>query len=90
MNSPDIEMLRQQYCATPHEFDAFVPKDKFSAKEIQLITQYGNWFDAIWRGDVPLVTDKLRHFYAARSRNCVGRTGVEEVWFRYDSLRIPF
>jgi hypothetical protein len=69
MTSPDIDILRQQYCATTHQFDNFVPKDQFSANEIQLITQYGKWFDAILRGDVPLVTDKLRHFYSARSRN---------------------
>lgn len=90
MNAQDIDRLRQQYCVTPHEFDAFVPRKEFSENEIRLIIQYGNWFDAIWRDEVPLVTDKLRHFHAAKASNFEGRTGVEEVRFRYDSFRPPF
>jgi uncharacterized protein YifE (UPF0438 family) len=90
MNSQEIDTLRQQYCATPHVFDDFVSRGQFSEKEIRLITEYGSWFDAIWSDDIPLVTDKLRHFHAARAHGFEGRTSVEEVWFRYDSLRIPF
>jgi hypothetical protein len=78
---PQIDQLRNQYTQTPYMFDMTMSEYEFSKKEKALIERYGNWFEAIWNGEVPLHTDKLKHFYAVKEANFQNRIPVEEFFF---------
>jgi len=89
-SAPIIDELREKYLnMAPYSYDVTV-KSHFTDQEIDAIEKYGHWFEAIWRDQVPLVTDKLRHFYLAKNRLCDSRTKMEDLWFRYTKLKFPF
>lgn len=86
-----IDRLRQHYLnMAPYEFDHAIPEGLFSDDEIRIVKSYGHWFEAIWEDKVPLETDKLRHFYAAKDLNFSDRTRIEDIWFRYEREKCPF
>jgi uncharacterized protein YifE (UPF0438 family) len=86
----NIDQLRETYLQqAPYQYDPTV-RPHFTGQEIEAIEKYGNWFEAIWEDRVPLATDKIKHFYLAKNRLFSERTKMEEIWFRYTSLRIPF
>jgi uncharacterized protein YifE (UPF0438 family) len=89
-NMAHIAKLRDQYTQVPYVFDMMIDQCEFNSKEQALVERYGHWFEAIWNGDVPLLTDKLKHFYAARDEGFSDRTAVEQIWYLYDKHRIPF
>ena len=63
----NLDGLRQKYLnMPPYVYDVTIGDDLFTEKEISDIARYGNWFNAIWNGDVELKTDKLKHFYGAK------------------------
>jgi hypothetical protein len=85
-----IDDLRNKYIEkAPYPYDLTV-KAHFSEQELATIVMYGFWFDAIWKDQVPLITDKLKHFYLAKSRQFDSKTKIEELWFRYNDLIVPF
>jgi len=89
----DIDELRQEYLnMSPYVFDIVINEDHlFTAKEKEDIAKYGNWFDAIWNGEIPLSTKKLKHFYEAQKDDYKGRTKYEELWYRYKKIEgLPF
>lgn len=55
-----------------------------------MIRKYGNWLAAIWDGKVPLETEKLKHFFAAKQAGFQGRTRIEDLWYRYKLAEVPF
>ena len=87
----NLDKLRQKYLnMTQYNFDATIRKDLFTEQDIADIEKYGNWFNAIWNNEVPLTTSKLKNFYAAKSKNCEGRTRLEELWYKYKKYELPF
>ena len=81
--SLNVDNLRDHYLSLkPYPFDEST-RSMFSVEEIDFIRTYGNWFQAIWNRDVPQVTPKLKYFDASKAENFVGRTRIEDVWFRY-------
>jgi len=76
----------------PHyHFDTTIDENyHFSDKEQADIAKYCNWFQAIWNDKVPLVTDKLKRFYAAKNPNFKDRGKYEELWCQYKSRELPF
>lgn len=86
----NVDKLREHYLSMgPYPFDEGA-RSLFSDKEIDVVRTYGNWFQAIWRNQVPLVTPKLKHFYESRAKGFKGRTRVEDIWFRYKEAEVPF
>jgi hypothetical protein len=80
----NTDKLRQHYLSMPcYHFDMMIDDYPFSNKEQGDIAKYGNWFQAIWDDKVPLVTDKLKSFYAAKNPNCAVRGKFEELWYQY-------
>jgi len=87
----NTDKLRQHYLTMPrYHFDMTIDDYHFSDKERADITKYGNWFQAIWNDQVPLVTDKLKHFYTAKNPNCTDRGKFEELWYQYKLRELPF
>ncbi len=87
----NTDKLRQHYLKMPnYHFDMTIDDYQFSDKDQSDIAKYGNWFQAIWDGKVPLVTDKLKNFYAAKNSNCKVRGKFEELWYQYKLREIPF
>jgi uncharacterized protein YifE (UPF0438 family) len=87
----NTDKLRQHYLTMPrYHFDMTIDDYHFSDKDQTDIAKYGNWFQAIWLGQVPLVTDKLKHFYAAKSPNAKNRGKFEELWYQYKLRELPF
>lgn len=87
----DIDKLRLSYLAKPaYEYDESIHASMFSDNEIELIKTYGRWFQAIWNNEVPLVTEKLKHFHESKAYGFKGRTKVEDVWYRYKMAEAPF
>jgi len=87
----NTDKLRQHYLSIPHyHFDMTIDDYHFSDKEQADIAKYGNWFQAIWNDKVPLVTDKLKSFYAAKNPNCTNRGKFEELWYQYKLRELPF
>jgi len=85
-----IDALRDRYLKmTPYLYDANVV-EHFNPDEIKAIQKYGHWFNAIWEDQIPLVTDKLQHFYLAKNRLFEPRTKMESLWFKYKQLATPF
>ena len=86
----NIDQLREKFLGmAPYDFDTTV-ESHFTVNEITAIKKYGDWLNAIWMGRVPLETDKLQHFYLAKNKLCDSRTGIENLWFKYKQLEIPF
>ena len=87
----NLDELRQKYLnMPPYVYDVTIGDDLFTEKEISDIVKYGNWFNAIWNGDVELTTDKLKHFYAAKKDDFKKRTKWEDLWYRYKQNEISF
>jgi len=87
----NTDKLRQYYLTMPHyHFDMTIDDYQFSDKDQSDIAKYGNWFQAIWNDKVPLVTNKLKHFYAAKNPNFKGRGKYEELWYQYKLRELPF
>lgn len=85
-----IEQLRESYLGqSPYPYDVTV-EGHFTEQELEAIRMYGHWFNAIWEDRVPLITEKLKHFYLAKNRLFDERTKVEDLWFRYKSFELPF
>jgi uncharacterized protein YifE (UPF0438 family) len=88
--SDSIDTLRDHYLSKgPLPYDLTVKKH-FTVSELAAIEKYGHWFSAIWEDQVPLASDKLKHFYLAKNKLFDSRTRLENLWFRYDSLVVPF
>lgn len=88
--SADIDQLRDEYLSkAPYHYDIAV-KVHFTEHELEAIEKYGHWFNAIWEDQVPLVSDKLKHFYLAKNKLFDSRTKIEHLWFRYKRLELPF
>ena len=86
----NIDVLRQRYLQqAPFRYDPAV-KPHFSDEELDAIEKYGYWFEAIWNDQVPLETDKLKHFYLAKSKQIDSRSRLEDLWYRYNDLIVPF
>lgn len=89
MNSTD--KLRQHYLNLPYyHFDITIDDFYFSDQDQIDIAKYGNWFQAIWDDKVPLVTDKLKSFYAAKESSCTDRGRFKELWYQYKLCELPF
>ena len=78
-----------------YPYDPIIENGEFSTDEIIAIEKYGNWFDAISKGEIPLnlQTDKVKHFYEATKltqSDFKGRTKCEELWLRYKNAKCPF
>ena len=87
----DVDKLRQHYLSMSHyHFDMTIDDYYFSDKDRADIAKYGNWFQAIWEGKVPLVTDKLKRFYVAKNSNAKNRGRYEELWYQYKLRELPF
>ena len=87
----NLAELRQQYLNMPNYiYDGTIRENLFTGKEISDIEKYENQFNAIWNNEVPLITEKLKHFYAAKNKNFKGRTKWEELWYKYKQNEIPF
>jgi len=87
----NTDKLRQHYLTMPHyHFDMTIDDYHFSDKDQADIAKYGNWFQAIWSDNVPLVTDKLKRFYAAKNPNTKDRGKYEELWYQYKKRELSF
>ena len=87
----NLDELRQHYlCKAPYPFDEFIREGIFTADEKAAINKYGHWFEAIWRGEVPLTTEKLKRFRGAEKMDPSERNKWEDLWVRYDRERCPF
>ena len=87
----NLDELRQHYlCKAPYPFDEFIREGIFTSDEIAAINKYGHWFEAIWRGKVPLTTEKLKRFSGAKKMDPSDRNKWEDLWVRYDRERCPF
>jgi uncharacterized protein YifE (UPF0438 family) len=87
----NIDELRQQYLnKAPYPFDGTIVDGTFSTVEKAAIAKYGYWFEAIWAGEVPLSTEKLKRFKKAKEMSPTDRGKWEELWVRYDRERCPF
>ena len=87
----NLDELRQHYLwKAPYPFDEFIREGIFTSDEIAAINKYGHWFEAIWRGEVPLTTEKLKRFKNAEKMDPSERNKWEELWVRYDRERCPF
>ena len=87
----NTEKLRQHYLSMPHyHFDMTIVDCNFSDNDQADIAKYGNWFQAIWSDKVPLVTDKLKRFYAAKNPNAKDSGKYEELWYQYKLRELPF
>ena len=88
--STEIDQLREEYLARgTYPYDP-TTTTHFTDEELVTIEKYGYWFNAIWEDNVPLVTDKLKHFYLAKSRQFHEKTRLEALWFKYKNLELPF
>ena len=92
----NTDELRTKYLGMPkYQYDPIIDDGQFSPEEIRVIEKYGNWFDAISKGEIPLdmQTDKIRHFYTATQltqSDFRGRTKYEELWLTYKKAECPF
>ena len=90
MNTNNTDRLRYEYLnMAPFSYDLTV-ESHFTDQELSAIERYGHWFNAIWEDQVPLSTDKLKHFYLAKNKLFDSRTKIESLWFRYKQLELPF
>jgi hypothetical protein len=87
----NTDKLRQYYLTMPnYHFDMTIDDYHFSTKDQADIAKYGNWFQAIWDDQVPLVTDKLKSFYVAKASNAENRGKYAELWYQYKIRELPF
>jgi uncharacterized protein YifE (UPF0438 family) len=87
----NLDERRQRYLnKAPYPFDWTIPEGLFTTDEVEAINKYGFWFEAIWRGEVPLTTEKLKRFRGAEKMDPSERNKWEDLWVRYDREKCPF
>ena len=80
-----IDDLRQKYLRkAPYPLGGTETESRFTTEEKSIISKYGYWFEAIWAGQVPLTTEKLKRFKRARDLNPAERNKFEDLWVRYN------
>ena len=84
----NTDNLKEKYLSmAPQPYDQTVDHH-FTDEELQAIKKYGFWLNAIWRDQVPLTSDKLKHFYLAKNRLFEARTKLESLWYKYKNLEL--
>ena len=56
----------------------------FTKEENSIISKYGFWFEAIWAGQVPLTTERLKRFKRAKDLPPEERNKFEDLWVRFN------
>jgi len=90
MTDKTTDELRAIYLEmAPYKYDTNVSQH-FTDQELKKIKAYGYWFSAIWSDKIPLKTDKLKHFYLSKNELCDDRNQMEQLWYKYTLLTVPF
>ncbi len=86
----NIDELRQNYLSkAPYPLDVTKMEGHLTTEEKSIISNYGYWFEAIWAGQVPLTTEKLKRFKRAKELDPAARNKFEDLWVRYNQRATP-
>lgn len=86
----DVDKLREKYLSMPAYSVELMDEGLFNQEELKELAKYGNWFEAICSGKIPLKTEKLKHFNKAQETGYEPKSRLERLWYRYQQAKIPF
>lgn len=87
-----IDQLRQNYLDKgPFRLDPYCDIGLFTSEEISDLLKYGRWFEALAKGQVPLVTDKQKEFVESLKKGVEPKSKYARLWYRYlEATKPPF